>query len=200
MSATRGPRTPRTPAPRGSSGGPGAPAGRAPRRGSSRPAPSRRPGARPGVRGVAGAGASAATSVRRAPAHVRRMLGLLVLVVVMSLVVAPVLSGYLRQRAEITAARQQLVQEQQEIDQLEQELAKWDDKDYVEQQARERLRFVKEGETAFTVIDDTGTDYTEALPGMAPVSDEVLTASPWYGQVWESVKIANEGLPETKEP
>ena len=110
------------------------------------------------------------------------------------------LSGFLRQRAEITAARAQLETEQQEIDRLRGELARWEDDRYVEQQARERLRFVKQGETAFTVIDDTGTDYTETLPGMAPVSDDVLAASPWYGQVWESVKIANEGLPETKEP
>lgn len=184
MSTARGPRDKRTSASR--SGG--------------RPSASRRPGPRPGVRGVAGAGSSAASSVRRAPAHVRRMLILLALVVVMSLIVAPVLSGYLRQRAEITAARAQLDTERQEIERLEGELAKWDDKSYVEQQARERLRFVKEGETAFTVLDDTGTDYTEALPGMAPVSDDVLADSPWYGQVWESVKIANEGLPEPTEP
>ncbi|GAA1175466.1 hypothetical protein GCM10009584_16110 [Ornithinimicrobium humiphilum] len=183
MSTARGPRDKRTSASR--SGG--------------RPAASRRPGPRPGVRGVAGAGSSAASSVRRAPAHVRRMLVLLGLVVVMSLIVAPVLSGYLRQRAEITAARAQLDSERREIAQLEQDLAKWDDDRYVEQQARERLRFVKEGETAFTVIDDTGTDYTEALPGMAPVSDDVMAGSPWYSQVWESVKVANEGLPEVDE-
>ena len=164
------------------------------------PGGSRRPGARPGARAVSGAGASAASSVRRAPAHVRRMLILLALVVVMSVIVAPVLSGYLQQRAEITAAQDRLADERRQIGQLEGELKKWDDPDYVEQQARERLRFVKQGETAFTVIDDTGTDYTEALPGMAPVSDEVLARSPWYTQVWESVTIANEGLPEPTEP
>ncbi|WP_162803076.1 septum formation initiator family protein [Ornithinimicrobium avium] len=174
------------------------------RRGSAarpgRGAGSRRPGPRPGARAISGAGASAASSMRRAPAHVRRMLLLLALVVVMAVIVAPVLSGYLQQRAEITAAQDRLVTEQQQIDRLQGELKKWDDPDYVEQQARERLRFVKEGETAFTVIDDTGSDYTEALPGMAPVSDEVLADSPWYGQVWESVKIANEGLPEPTLP
>ncbi|OLT22467.1 hypothetical protein BJF81_01265 [Ornithinimicrobium sp. CNJ-824] len=183
MSSARGPRDRRSPAPR---------PGRAPA--------TRRPGHRPGARAVAGAGSSAAASYRHAPAHVRRLLTLVVLVVLMGLVVAPVLSGYLRQRAEISAAEQQVEAEKQEITALEQELALWDDEDHVEQQARERLRFVREGETAFTVVDDTGTDYTEALPGMAPVSDEVLADSPWYGQVWASVRIANEGLPETKEP
>ncbi|MFX0538129.1 FtsB family cell division protein [Ornithinimicrobium sp. Y1847] len=163
---------------------------------STRPAGRRGPAGRPGVRGVG----RAASSVRRAPAHVRRLLTLVVLVVLMALVLAPVLSGYLRQRADIGEARAQIAAEQAEIAALEKELAKWEDEAYIERQARERLRFVKEGEVSFTVLDDTGTDYTEALPGMAPVADEVIEASPWYGQVWESVKIANEGLPETKEP
>lgn len=170
-----------------------------------------RGGARPPRRTATRSGATrpgrAAASVapppppdRRAPLHVRRLLTLLALVVLMALVVAPALSGFLRQRAEISAARQQIQSEQQEIADLEEQLALWEDKTYVEQQARERLRFVKQGETAFTVIDDTGTDYTEALPGMAPVSEEVLAASPWYGQVWESILVANEGLPETVDP
>lgn len=164
-------------------------------RGSARPAP-RRTAGRPGVRSVTGA----AGSVRRAPAHVRRLLTLALLVVVMGAILAPVLSGYLRQRADITAAEALIEQERAEIAEIESELSRWEDDAYVEQQARQRLRFVKEGETAFTVIDDRDEVYTEALPGMAPVSDEVLADSPWYGQVWESVKIANEGLPETKEP
>lgn len=188
MSPARSPRGAR-PSSAPGAGGPASP------RAGRRPA-ARRAGPRPGVRGVS----NAAGTVRRAPAHVRRLLTLVALVVVMGLVIAPVLSGYLRQRAEIGEAKRAIAAEQEEIAALEGELARWEDPAHVERQARERLRFVKQGETAFTVIDDTGTDYTEALPGMAPVSDDVLAASPWYGQVWESVKIANEGLPETKEP
>ncbi|WP_130012866.1 FtsB family cell division protein [Serinicoccus sediminis] len=179
MSTARGPRDRRT------------------SRAGSRPTgPARRTPARPGGRSRP----ASTTTQRQAPVHVRRLLTLGVLLVVMALVLAPALSGYLRQRADIGALHQEIAAEEEEIAALEQELARWDDKDYVEQQARERLRFVKEGETAFTVIDDTGSDYTEALPGMAPVSDDVIADSPWYGQVWESVTIANEGLPETMEP
>ncbi|WP_151524952.1 FtsB family cell division protein [Serinicoccus kebangsaanensis] len=179
MSTARGPRDRRT------------------SRAGSRPAgPARRTAARPGGR----TRPVVAPSVRQAPVHVRRLITLGVLLVLMTLVVAPALSGFLRQRADISALRQEIETEQQEITALEGELERWQDEDYVEQQARERLRFVKEGETTFTVIDDTGSDYTETLPGMAPVSDDVIADSPWYGQVWESVKIANEGLPETTEP
>ncbi|ANS78726.1 Cell division protein DivIC (FtsB), stabilizes FtsL against RasP cleavage [Serinicoccus hydrothermalis] len=179
MSTARGPRDRRT------------------SRAGSRPtAPARRTSSRPGGRSRA----ASLPSGRQAPVHVRRLITLGVLLVVMALVVAPALSGFLRQRADISALKQEIADEQDEIAGLETELERWEDDDYVEQQARERLRFVKEGETAFTVIDDTGSDYTETLPGMAPVSDDVIADSPWYGQVWESVKIANEGLPETTEP
>ena len=113
------------------------------------------------------------------------MLGLLVLVIVMSLVVAPVLSGYLRQRAEITAARQQITQEQQEIDRLEQELAKWDDKDYVEQQARTRLKFVKVGEKSYTVIDPEVRDTTGSI------AHSPKSTGPWYDTIWSSMQAAD---------
>ncbi|KUG55761.1 hypothetical protein AVL62_05590 [Serinicoccus chungangensis] len=180
MSTARGPRDRRT-----------SRAGSRPT-GPTRRTPARRPGGR--------SRPAATTTQRQAPVHVRRLITLGVLLVVMALVLAPALSGFLRQRADIGALHQEIAAEQEEIAALERELARWEDPDYVEQQARERLRFVKEGETAFTVIDDTGSDYTEALPGMAPVSDDVRADSPWYSQVWESVTIANEGLPETTEP
>lgn len=185
MSTARGPRDARPSATRG---------GRPPRRSSTRPgqpAAGRTAGSRSG---------SGQGGPFRTPVHVRRLLTLLTLVVLMTLVIAPVLSGYLRQRADISAVQAGIEQEKKDIAALEAELEQWDDPDFVEQQARDRLRFVKEGETVFTVIDDTGTEYTEALPGMAPVSEEAIATSPWYGQVWESVTVANQGLPETIEP
>lgn len=166
--------------------------------------PPRRPTARPGqpmpTRAAAARAAGPGGVSARTPVHVRRLITLAVLLVLMGLVVTPTVSGYLQQRADITATEQQIEAEKKEIAALEAELETWADPAHVEQQARERLRYVKEGETVFAVIDDTGTDYTEALPGMAPVSEETIAQSPWYGQVWESVRIANEGLPETTTP
>ncbi|QFG67754.1 FtsB family cell division protein [Ornithinimicrobium pratense] len=163
--------------------------------------PPRRPTARPGQPMPTRAAASRPVGVSgRTPVHVRRLITLAVLLVLMGVVVTPTLSGYLQQRADITATEQQIEAEKKEIAALEAELQTWSDPAHVEQQARERLRYVKEGETVFAVIDDTGTDYSEALPGMAPVSEETIEQSPWYGQVWESVRIANEGLPETTTP
>lgn len=167
-------------------------AGRA--RPGTRPAGNRSPapGAAPGRGGVL----LGAAARRGAPPHLLRLGLLVVLLGFLALFLTPTLRGYLDQRADISRAEAQLVAEQQRIAELTDELALWEDDAYVEQQARERLRFVKPGEVVFTVLDDTGEQLTEPVPGMAPVSNDVQDHRPWYGQVWESVKTANEGLRE----
>ncbi len=179
------------------------------RGGSSQPArrglPStRRPGARSAsgttTRPASGTTARPAVRVtggrRSAPPHVWRLGVLAVLVGFLALFLTPTLRGYLEQRAEINRMEQQITQEQDAIVDLEEQIAAWDGEDYVEQQARQRLRFVKPGETAFSVVDDTGEQLAEPVPGMAAVTNEVHESRPWYGEVWESVMTANEGLPE----
>ncbi len=177
-------------------------------RGPGRGGPSRRPGAttRPGARNTRpgqpadrGDREVAAPSTRRpAPPQVWRLAGVALVVVLLTVFLFPTVSGYLQQRQEISALQQELETRQQDIAALEGEVARWDDPDFVEHQARERLRFVRPGETAFTVLDDTGELLTEAVPGMTPIAAEIHELRPWYGEVWESVKIANEGLPEVE--
>lgn len=126
-------------------------------------------------------------------------LGLLVvLLAFLALFLTPTLRGYLDQRAEINRTERQITSEQARIDELTEELALWDDDAHLEAQARERLRFVKPGEVVFTVLDDTGEQLTEPVPGMVAVTNDVHEHRPWYGEVWESVRAANEGLPETE--
>lgn len=171
---------------------------RGPGRGSTRPARTRpaRPAA--GTRPSTGTPVrpAAGTPRRAAPPHVWRLVTLVLLVAFLALFLTPTLRGYLDQRAEISRMEQQVADEQRRITELEEQLASWDDPAFVERQARERLRFVKPGETAFTVLDDTGQQLTEPMPGMAAVTNEVHTNRPWYGEVWESIRVANEGLPE----
>ena len=68
--------------------------------------------------------------------------------------------------------------------------ARWNDDAYVQQQARERLKFVKVGEKSYTVID--GKPSAKALPGVAK-APAASSDHPWYGQLWESVRVADSG-------
>jgi len=108
----------------------------------------------------------------------------------------PTVLNYVDQRREITQLEQQIEAQRSDIDDLEGEVALWSDPDFIEREARDRLRFVRPGETAFSVLDDTGDVLVEPLPGMAPVTNDIHETHPWYGEVWESVKSANEGVPE----
>jgi cell division protein FtsB len=176
---------------------------RRPGRASStrRPGSTTRPGARntrPGQPADRGDREVAPPARRPGPGapQVWKLAGVALVVVLLSVFLFPTVSGYLQQRQEISALEQDIETRQQEITALEGQVARWDDPDFVEHQARERLRFVRPGETAFTVLDDTGEQLTEAVPGMAPVTADIHELRPWYGEVWESVKVANEALPE----
>lgn len=168
------------------------------RAGAKRPAPPSRPASAP--RSAPRSTDAAATGRRQTPPHLWRLGALIVLLGFLALFLTPTLRGYLDQRASISRAEQQIAAEQERIASIEAELERWEDDSYVEQQARQRLRFVKPGEVAFTVLDDTGEELSEPLSGMTPQTEDVHAHRPWYGQVWESVITANEGVPEPEAP
>jgi len=111
--------------------------------------------------------------------------------VMLAVTLVPTLRSTLNQRRQINDLRGQLVQQGEKVAALKQEQRQWSDPAYVEQQARERLKFVRVGETSYTVIDaeaapaDTGGSKT-------PAPMQASTANiPWYGQLWQSMVIAD---------
>ena len=75
---------------------------------------------------------------------------------------------------------------------LQDQVKRWDDPAYVEQQARERLKFVRPGETAYQVI---GAEKLlgDPLAGRARVisPNRGDHSVPWYGRMWSSIVIAD---------
>ena len=110
--------------------------------------------------------------------------------VLLAVTLVPTLRSYLRQQGEIDALRGQVSEQRQGVEDLQKEQARWHDDAYVMQQARERLKFVKVGEKSYTVID--GKPSTKALPGVAK-APAASSDHPWYGQLWESVQVADAG-------
>ncbi|MFW5473917.1 FtsB family cell division protein [Knoellia sp. CPCC 206450] len=115
---------------------------------------------------------------------VRRVaLGVVVLFLVV--LVAPTLRAYLQQRSDIDAMRDKVSQQRLTVEELQAEQARWEDRAYVEQQARTRLKFVKVGEKSYTVIDPEIKDTTGSI---AHGSD---SSEPWYDTVWASMQAAD---------
>lgn len=108
----------------------------------------------------------------------------LVLVAVM---LGGTVKAWVNQRGEIAALREQVAAQRADVKALQEEQARWGDDAYVEQQARERLKFVKPGERSYTVLDSPG-EGTE-VAGMA--SGTTSAHVPWYGMVWSSLRAAD---------
>lgn len=180
--------TPRRPARRGSGARPGA------KSAASRPS-TRTTAARPSARGgnALRQAAAAARSARdrKATRSLRRILVLASIFVLLAITLVPTLRSYLRQQGDIDAMREQVATQQRQVEELQKEQARWNDNAYVEQQARERLKFVMVGDRSYTVID--GDPEQPETPGVA-AAPKSKQHSPWYGRVWESAKVADHGV------
>ncbi|OLT55357.1 hypothetical protein BJF88_06815 [Cellulosimicrobium sp. CUA-896] len=123
-----------------------------------------------------------------------RTLVLSVVVLLAVVLVLPTVRAYVNQTDELRALRTELADAQAERDGLEAELERWDDRAYVERQARDRLNFVMPGERPWRVLDpETVVDDVDPQTGR-PISDGPVQGyadgTPWYQAMWESVQVA----------
>lgn len=170
--------------------GPSKPGARTSRPGASRPL-------RSSPRASVGAGAPAAsagagvvgwrTRWERARSDQRslRLLTAVVVSVVLVVLVGSTLKHYVEQRQEISRLQDQVAAQEKKVADLQAEQDRWKDPAYIEQQARQRLKFVKVGEKSYTVLDPQSP--AAEVPGMAPGE----SATAWYSSVWASIHAAD---------
>ncbi|GCD45296.1 FtsB family cell division protein [Streptomyces paromomycinus] len=91
---------------------------------------------------------------------------------------------YISQRAEIADQRRQAAEAQLRADELRDEKARWQDPEYVRQQARLHLHYVRPGETGFIVQDGSGTGKRR--------TGQAATEDPWYDNIWNGLDAADK--------
>lgn len=127
----------------------------------------------------------------------RRALAVLSVLVILALSYANSLRIYLDQQREIGAATQQIQDRTTRIAQLEDELSRWNDPDFVKAQARERLGWLVPGETGFRVV---GADGKPLGTGVVLNSQNELPpgehSETWFDRMWGSLQTAD--APERK--
>ena len=161
------------------------------RSGPTRRATAARPAARPGAPATGRpSGPRGASRPALATAWVRWVvLAAVGLVLLVTLV--PTVHSVLDQRARIAALQDQLVEQRAQVAALEAEQARWQDPAYVEQQARERLKFVKVGDRSYSVIDPAQVP-RPAVSGATVAAPKADATAPWYAQLWQSVQLADK--------
>ncbi len=119
---------------------------------------------------------------------------MLSLVVLGTWVLVPTLGTYLEQRQRIAAVQESVQVTKEQIDELEQARARWEDPAYITTQARERLYYVKPGEVIYLIDDDL--DPATLPPEQQQVSEEIEERpADWMPQLLRSITSA--GLAKT---
>jgi cell division protein FtsB len=115
-------------------------------------------------------------------------LSMLGLIVAALLVLAAPLKTLIEQRQQIAQLEASLAEAQDAVDDLNEEVARWEDPAYIEAQARERLYYILPGDVSYLVI---GTGDAYAGGDQLPISDEIQTTqTDWVGGLLSSVYAA----------
>ena len=122
----------------------------------------------------------------------RRALVMVVVVVALAISFGTSLRVYLTQQHDLAVAEQEIRERSTQIADLQSELDRWNDPDYIKAQARERLGWVMPGETGYRVVGEDG----KPLGGGVVISSEQTLAAGehdpvWWDRLWGSVQTAD---------
>lgn len=107
---------------------------------------------------------------------------------VVAITLAPPIQNYFTQRAQINALKTQISDNQAMLDKAADELAQWDDPEFVASQARARLHFVFPGERRYIVV---GNEEIENNNQQTKVSGQLPVGIPWYSRLISSITSTN---------
>ena len=94
------------------------------------------------------------------------MLALAVVMIAITIMLAPTVKIFFDKKAEIDALNADIAARQAEGDTLRQQVSRWQDPNYVKQQARDRINMVMPGETGYWVF---GSDLPAGETSSQPV-------------------------------
>lgn len=117
-----------------------------------------------------------------------RMLALAVVMIAITIMLAPTVKIFFDKRAELAALSDDIAARQVEGDRLRQQISRWQDPNYVKQQARDRINMVMPGETGYWVFGSELPAGTGSSQNAAAAQDPADL--PWVDSLWESVRRA----------
>lgn len=116
-----------------------------------------------------------------------RMLALLVVMIAITIMLAPTVKIFFEKRAEIAALQADISDKQAQQDELRRQVSRWQDPNYVKQQARDRINMVMPGETGYWVFgSDLPAGSTSGAAGAGSAQDPAEL--PWVDSLWDSIR------------
>jgi cell division protein FtsB len=143
---------------------------------------------------------STAPERRRRSNLTTRAIALAVVLLVLTISFASSLRIYFGQAHEIASTKAEITARQQRIVDLQAEVARWANPDFVRAQARDRLGWVIPGETGYQVVGADG----KPLGGGAEIESETppidQPRAAWWSTLWGSVAAADKPAPVQAKP
>jgi cell division protein FtsB len=116
-----------------------------------------------------------------------RMLALSVVMIAITIMLAPTVKIFFEKRAEIAALQADISAKQSEQNDLRRQVSRWQDPNYVKQQARDRINMVMPGETGYWVFgSDLPAGESGGAAGAATSQDPAKL--PWVDSLWDSIR------------
>ncbi|MFT4470587.1 septum formation initiator family protein [Arthrobacter sulfonylureivorans] len=119
-----------------------------------------------------------------------RLLALAVVLVSITVLLAPSVRVFIEQRAELAALQADIAAKKDSNEQLTKELARWDDPAYIKQQARDRIFYVMPGEKRYMVTGAEGLGESDEHASATAPED-----LPWVDALWNSMTRAATDAP-----
>ena len=117
-----------------------------------------------------------------------RILTLLVVAATVFLVIFSPLRSWMQQQEEARQLAQRVAEAKATNQRLEDEIKRYEDPEYIAQEARERLGYVKPGEVTYVVVDAPGEDDKAQNGGWAKEKPEDKA---WFALLAEGVRVAD---------
>ena len=116
-----------------------------------------------------------------------RMLALGVVMIAITIMLAPTVKIFVDKRAEIAGLQADIAAQQAKQTDLKRQVSRWQDPNYVKQQARDRINMVMPGETGYWVF---GSDLPAGQPGGAAGEGTAQDPAdlPWVDALWQSIR------------
>lgn len=127
--------------------------------------------------------------------RIARLLTLAAVALAVFLVVFSPLRSWMDQQQQARSLAAQIAQVKAQNAELEAEIKRYKDPEYISRQARERLGYVKPGEITYVVVDPPGAKKAQLTSGW---TDKDTNDLPWFRQIVAGLEVAGAApTPET---
>lgn len=119
-----------------------------------------------------------------------RIFALILVLVAVTIMLAPTVRVFFSQRAEIQSIQADIAAKQTDQTNLKTQITRWQDPAYIQQQARDRINMVMPGETSYWVFGDDGTSSSPSGTSGASGTGSASSGVPWTQALWDAVRRA----------